>query len=102
MKALGWTTHVACVLCVLAGIWIDGYRLQFIGTALVLLLIGAVLIGTADIKAKGRAKGGEIPNSVTYSDRVPEHLRDGDSVAGIVHEAESYGPRRTYGKKDDR
>ena len=88
---IGWLAHALCLASILLAIWLPfGGRSQWIATAIVLLLIGAGLLGST---AKTTyARGGEIPNSVTYSSDVPEHLR-----------GEKPG-RPTYGKKaeDDR
>ena len=83
-RAIGWTSHALFLATVLLAIWSPvGAWWQWAATAVILLLIGAVLLGTPD----EHAEGGEVG--------PPED----ETVAGIVHEAESYGPRPKYGKR---
>lgn len=82
-RTIGWTAHAACLAAILLAIWVPfGGRGQWITTAVVLLLLGAVLLGSPESKA----------------DRYAED--------GIVRfgEGASLDTRRTYGKKaeDDR
>ena len=47
--ALGWAAHALCLASVLLSIWLPfGGRGQWIATALVLLLIGSALLGSAE------------------------------------------------------
>ena len=47
--ALGWAAHAACLASILLAIWLPfGGRGQWISTAIVLLLIGAVLLGSVE------------------------------------------------------
>ena len=47
--ALGWAAHAACLAAVLLSIWLPfGGRGQWIATALVLLLLGSALLGSAE------------------------------------------------------
>lgn len=67
--ALGWAAHALCLASILLAIWLPfGGRGQWIATAIVLLLLGAMLLGSVE-------KHDAVPNSVTYSSDVPEHLR---------------------------
>ena len=47
--ALGWAAHALCLASVLLSIWLPfGGRGQWIATALVLLLLGSALLGSAE------------------------------------------------------
>lgn len=92
-STIGWLTHVACLASIFMAIWVPfGSRGQWIAMAVVLLLVGAMLLGSAEKTTY--ARGGETPNSVTYSSDVPEHLRSEDGVEQLRAER-----RPTYGKR---
>lgn len=106
---IGWLAHALCLAAILLAIWVPfGGRGQWIATAVVLLLLGAMLLGST---AKTTyAEGGEIPNSVTYSSDIPEHLRseegvaqlrDGEVLSGTGDEEldEKLNARPKYGKR---
>ena len=47
--ALGWAAHALCLASVLLSIWLPfGGRGQWIATAIVLLLLGSALLGSAE------------------------------------------------------
>ena len=87
-RTIGWTAHAACLAAILLAIWVPfGGRGQWIATAVVLLLLGAMLLGTAD----GYAEGGEVgPPS---DDDTPIEFRG-------IYRSES-GDRPKYGKRKD-
>ena len=75
--ALGWAAHAACLASILLAIWLPfGGRGQWIATAIVLLLIGAMLLGSPAAKADRYAAGEETrpgaenPNRPTYGKRA--------------------------------
>jgi len=78
--ALGWAAHAACLASILLAIWLPfGGRGQWIATAIVLLLIGAMLLGSPAAKADRYAAGEEMsssgpgtesPNRPTYGKRA--------------------------------
>ena len=91
-RTIGWTAHAACLMAILLAIWVPfGGRGQWIATAVVLLLLGAMLLGSPESKADRYA---EVP------------LRDGEilSSTGDADLDERLNTRPTYGKKaeDDR
>ena len=91
-RTIGWTAHAACLAAILLSIWVPfGGRGQWIATAVVLLLLGAMLLGSSESKADRYA---EVP------------LRDGEilSSTGDADLDERLNTRPTYGKKaeDDR
>ena len=89
---IGWLAHALCLASILLAIWLPfGGRSQWIATAIVLLLIGAGLLGSVE------KDGGEVPNSVTYSSDVPEHLRSEEGVEQLRAEL-----RPTYGKPGEK
>ena len=89
--ALGWAAHALCLASILLSIWLPfGGRGQWIATALVLLLLGSALLGSAE-------KRDAVPNSVTYSSDVPEHLRSEEGVEQLRAER-----RPTYGKPGEK
>lgn len=89
--ALGWVAHAACLASILLAIWVPfGGRGQWIATAIVLLLIGAVLLGSVE-------KQDAVPNSTTYSSDVPEHRRSEEGVEQLRAER-----RPTYGKPGEK
>ena len=58
--ALGWAAHALCLASVLLSIWLPfGGRGQWIATALVLLLIGAALLGSVEKRDAAQAPEAE-------------------------------------------
>ena len=56
-RTIGWTAHAACLATILLAIWVPfGGRGQWIATAVVLLLLGAMLLGSPESKADRYAK----------------------------------------------
>ena len=91
-RTIGWTAHAACLAAILLAIWVPfGGRGQWIATAVVLLLLGAMLLGSSESKAARYAEGGEVgPPS---DDDTPIEFRG-------IYRSES-GDRPKYGKRKD-
>ena len=86
-RTIGWTAHAACLAAILLAIWVPfGGRGQWIATAVVLLLLGAMLLGSPESKADRYA---EVP------------LRDGEilSSTGDADLDERLNARPKYGRK---
>ena len=91
-RTIGWTAHAACLGAIFLAIWVPfGGRGQWIATAVALLLLGAMLLGSPESRADRYA---EVP------------LRDGEVLSGTGDAGldERLNARPTYGKKaeDDR
>ena len=87
---IGWLAHALCLASILLAIWLPfGGRSQWIATAIVLLLIGAGLLGSPESKADRYA---EVP------------LRDGEilSSTGDADLDERLNTRPKYGRKAER
>lgn len=104
MKALGSTCHVLAAAAVIAAIWSPvGSWWQFLATALVLFLPGAMILGLQAQKVPARDLGEQT---------IP--LRDGEVLSSTVDpdldraintpisDADVRKYRRTYGRKADR
>ena len=92
-RTIGWTAHTACLAAILLSIWIPfGERGQWIATAVVLLLIGAMLLGSPESKAARYAEGGEV---------TPVPHRDGEILVSTGDEDldERLNTRPKYGRK---
>ena len=91
-RTIGWTAHAATLAAVLLAIWLPfGGRGQWIATAVVLLILGAMFLGSPESRADRYT---EVP------------LRDDEVLSG-TDDAEldkRLNARPTYGKKaeDDR
>lgn len=89
-RTIGWVAHAACLATILLAIWVPfGGRGQWIATAVVLLILGAVLLGSPAAKADRYAAGGAIP------------LRDGEVLSGTgdAELDEKLNARPKYGKR---
>ena len=89
---IGWLAHALCLASILLAIWVPfGGRGQWIATAVALLLLGAMLLGSPESRADRYT---EVP------------LRDGEVLSGTgdADLDERLNARPTYGKKaeDDR
>ena len=72
-RTIGWTAHAACLIAILLAIWLPfGGRGQWIATAIVLLLLGAMLLDSPAAKADRYAAGEEV---VTPEDDTPVEFR---------------------------
>ena len=92
-RAIGWTAHAACLAAILLAIWIPFCgRGQWIATAVVLLLLGAMLLGSPESKADRYAEGGEA---------TPVPHRDGEILVSTGDDDldERLNARPTYGRK---
>lgn len=92
-RAIGWTAHAACLAAILLAIWIPfGGRGQWIATAVVLLLLGAMLLGSPESKADRYAEGGEV---------TPVPHRDGEILVSTGDDDldERLNARPKYGRK---
>ena len=77
-STIGWAAHALCLAAILLAIWVPfGGRGQWIATAVVLLLLGAMLLGSPESKADRYAevphRDGEILVS-TGDDDLDERL----------------------------
>ena len=92
-RAIGWTAHAACLAAILLAIWVPfGGRGQWIATAVVLLLLGAMLLGSSESKAARYAEGGEV---------TPTPHRDGEILVSTGDDDldERLNARPKYGRK---
>lgn len=72
-RTIGWTAHAACLATILLAIWVPfGGRGQWIATAVALLLLGAMLLGSTESRADRYAAGEEV---VTPEDDTPVEFR---------------------------
>lgn len=98
--AIGWTIHALALVAVILAIWSPvGSWWQWAATAVVLIVVGAMILGSPN----RYAEGGEIPTSVTYSSKVPVHLRDGETLSSTGDEEldAKLNARPNYGKRRD-
>lgn len=103
MKTAARITLTLAGITALAAIWQPiGAWWQWAITALLFLLIGAGLAGTADRTTK-HDDYEDIPNSITYSSNTPIHLRDGETLSSTGDEVldEALERRPNYGKRRD-
>lgn len=92
--AIGWTIHALALVTVILAIWSPvGSWWQWAATAVVLIVVGAMILGSPN----RYAEGGEIPTS------VPVHLRDGETLSSTGDETldEALERRPNYGKRRD-
>ena len=102
-RTIGWTAHAACLATILLAIWVPfGGRGQWIATAVVLLLLGAVLLGSPESKADRYAEGGEVGPVPHRDGEILVPLRDGEilSSTGDDDLDERLNTRPTYGRKE--
>lgn len=95
-RTIGWAAHAACLAAILLAIWEPfGGRGQWIATAVVLLLLGAMLLGSPESKAARYAESGEA---------TPVPLRGGEilSSTGDTDLDERLNARPKYGRKAER
>lgn len=89
-RAIGWLAHAACLAAVLLSIWTPvGGRGQWIATAVVLLVLGAALLGSPSSEAD------------RYGETRPTPLREGEILASTGNENldRAMNTRPQYGKK---
>ncbi|MCZ4325695.1 hypothetical protein [Brachybacterium paraconglomeratum] len=104
MKALGSVCHVLAAVAVVAAIWSPvGAWWQFLATALLLFLVGALVLGLQAQKVAAHDLGEQT---------IP--LRDGEVLSSTgdpdldraintpISDADVRKYRRTYGRKADR
>lgn len=94
-RTIGWAAHALCLAAVLLAIWVPfGGRGQWIATAVVLLLLGAMLLGSPAAKADRYAEGGEVgpPDDEKFSDR-PKHGEVPLPGASLGGNGPKYGKR---------
>lgn len=101
MKILGSICHVLAAIALVAAIWSPvGAWWQFLATALILFLVGAIILGQESQRAARYAHGGEIPQPNTATP-----LRSGEVLNGTGNpefdETLNHLPntRPSYGKK---
>lgn len=91
-RALGWAAHAACVLSVVMAIWVPiGGRGQWIATAVLLLLLGAMLLGSVSAAPDQRPEAEAVP------------LREGEVLQGTGDPEldRKLNTRPQYGQKGD-
>lgn len=100
MKILGSICHVLAAIALVAAIWSPvGAWWQFLATALVLFLAGAIILGQESQRAARYAHGGEIPQDHAAP------LRSGEVLNGTgspeLDDKLNHLPntRPSYGKK---
>lgn len=105
MKILGSTCHVLAAVALVAAIWSPvGAWWQFLATALVLFLAGAIILGQESQRAARYAHGGEIPQDHAAPDTATP-LRSGEVLNGTgsptLDDKLNHLPntRPSYGKK---
>lgn len=97
MKFLGSTCHVLAALAVIAAIWSPvGAWWQFLATALLLFLAGAMVLGLEAQKTAKHYQGGEVGPETTHDGTLLEVRPDGITPADVAQY------KRTYGRKADR
>ncbi|MGO2311688.1 MAG: hypothetical protein ACTH6A_06660 [Brachybacterium tyrofermentans] len=101
MKILGSICHVLAAIALVAAIWSPvGAWWQFLATALILFLAGAIILGQESQRAARYAHGGEIPQPNTATP-----FRSGEVLNGTgnpeLDEKLNHLPntRPSYGKK---
>lgn len=101
MKILGSICHVLAAIALVAAIWSPvGAWWQFLATALILFLAGAIILGQESQRAARYAHDGEIPQ-----DHAAAPLRSGEVLNGTGNpELDSElnqrpSTRPSYGKK---
>lgn len=101
-RTIGWMAHVACLATIFLAIWLPfGGRGQWIATAVVLLLLGAMLLGSDESKADRYA---EVEMSYSGPGAEEMRLRDGEilSSTGDADLDERLNTRPKYGRKAER
>jgi hypothetical protein len=97
MQFLGRTCHVLAALAVIAAIWSPvGAWWQFLATALLLFLAGAMVLGLEAQTTAKHSQGGEVGPQTDDDSSLIEARADGITPADVAQY------KRTYGRKADR
>lgn len=96
MKILGSTCHVLAAIALVAAIWSPvGAWWQFLATALILFLAGAMILGQESQRTAKYAQGGQLgPQNDDDCVRIP--------LSSPITTDDVADYKRTYGKKAKR